>query len=282
MAPPSYTKLGSQARDVFGQGYHFGLLKLDLKTKSQSGVQFSSGCVSNQDTGKVFGNLETKYEVKDYGLTFSEKWNTNNVLATEVVITDQLVKGLEVSADATFAPQSGSKNGNLNASYKHEACALNANIHLGNSRPLLTASAVLGYQGFVGGYQTKFDIQNSKICANNFALGYSQKDFVLHTNVNDGQQFGGSVYHKVTPKLDAGVDLVWSSGNNDTRFAIGCKYVLDNDASIKAKVNNASHIGLGYQQKLRDGITVTLSTLIDAKNFNQGGHKVGLALDLSA
>jgi len=47
-------------------------------------------------------------------------------------------------------------------------------------------------------------------------------------------------------------------------------------------VNNTSQIGLGYQLKLRDGVTVSLSTLLDAKNFNQGGHKLGLALELEA
>ena len=49
---------------------------------------------------------------------------------------------------------------------------------------------------------------------------------------------------------------------------------------MRAKINNSSQIGLGYQQKIRDGVTLTLSTLIDGKNFNQGGHKMGLSLEL--
>jgi len=56
------------------------------------------------------------------------------------------------------------------------------------------------------------------------------------------------------------------------------KYKLDDDASVNAKVNNQSHIGLGYTQKLREGIKLNVSTLIDAKNVNSGGHKVGLGL----
>lgn len=67
MSPPFYGDLGKNARDVFGKGYHFGLLKLDVKTKTQTGVEFNSGGVSNQETGKVFGNLETKYKFKEYG-----------------------------------------------------------------------------------------------------------------------------------------------------------------------------------------------------------------------
>ncbi len=78
MAPPTYGDLGKNARDVFGKGYHFGLMKLELKSKTASGVEFTSGGTSNTDSGKVSGNLETKYKFKEHGLTFTEKWNTDN------------------------------------------------------------------------------------------------------------------------------------------------------------------------------------------------------------
>lgn len=53
MSPPHYADLGKKANDVFNKGYHFGVIKLDLKTKSDSGVEFSSGITSNQESGKV-------------------------------------------------------------------------------------------------------------------------------------------------------------------------------------------------------------------------------------
>ena len=43
MAPATYGDLGKTARDVFGKGYHFSLLKLEVKTKTTSGVEFTSG-----------------------------------------------------------------------------------------------------------------------------------------------------------------------------------------------------------------------------------------------
>ena len=43
MAPTTYGDLGKSARDVIGKGYHFSLLKLELKTKTASGVEFTSG-----------------------------------------------------------------------------------------------------------------------------------------------------------------------------------------------------------------------------------------------
>lgn len=40
-------------------------------------------------------------------MTFSEKWNTDNILATEITVEDQIAKGLKVSFDTSFAPQTG-------------------------------------------------------------------------------------------------------------------------------------------------------------------------------
>lgn len=70
---------------------------------------------------------------------------------------------------------------------------------------------------------------------------------------DNGREFSGSIYHMVKPDLQGAINLAWNSSNNVTQFGIGTKYNLDNDASIRAKVNSHLQVGLGYQQKLRDG-----------------------------
>jgi len=282
MAPPTYGDLGKSSRDVFGKGYHFSLIKLDVKTKTPSGVEFNAGGSSNTDNGKVAGSLETKYKCSDYGMTFTEKWSTDNQLTTTMDIQDQILKGLKLTLDSTFSPQTGAKTGKIKAEYKHDLVTLNSDVDINLGGPLVNASAVVGHQGWLAGYQAAFDTSKSKLTKNNFVLGYSSGDFVLHTNVNDGQVFGGSVYQKVNKQLETGVNLGWTASKNETSFGIGCKYALDSNSSLRAKVNNSSQIGLGYQQKLRPGVTLTLSSLIDGKNFNQGGHKLGIALELEA
>lgn len=42
------------------------------------------------DTGKAGGSLETKYKMKDLGLSLNQKWNTDNMLTTEVSVEDQV------------------------------------------------------------------------------------------------------------------------------------------------------------------------------------------------
>lgn len=281
MSPPFYGDLGKNARDVFGKGYHFGLLKLDVKTKTNTGVEFSTGGVSNQETGKVFGSLETKYKFKEYGVTFTEKWNTDNVLATEISLTD-FCEGAKLSCDTSFVPHSGDKTLRLKAEFKNDSCALNLDSDFKRGGPVLKAGAVLGYAGWLCGAQTTFDTAKGKLTQNNFSMGLSTKEFILNTSINDGRIFTGSVFHKVSNKLETGVQLSWASDNNDTDFGIGCKYNLDADSALRLKVNNQSLIGIGYSQRLREGVTLSLSAQVDGKNFNEGGHKIGICLELEA
>ena len=143
--------------------------------------------------------------------------------------------------------------GKVKADLKHDACTLTSDVDLNLGGPMVNASAVIGHKGWLAGYQMAFDSSKSKLTKNNFGIGYATKDFVLHTNVNDGQVFGGSVYQRVNNELETAVNLGWTSSNNATNFGIGCKYALDRDSNIRAKINNSSQVGLGYQQKLRPG-----------------------------
>lgn len=61
-----------------------------LKLVLCSWQEFAAAGSSNTDTGKASGSLETKYKIKEYGLTFTQKWNTDNTLGTEVSMEDQV------------------------------------------------------------------------------------------------------------------------------------------------------------------------------------------------
>ncbi|WP_411027384.1 hypothetical protein, partial [Salmonella sp. s54925] len=107
--PPKFDDLGKEARDVFGKDFAYGFFKLDGKTISKKGVEFTTALASSNETGKVNGNLQTKYKNPKYGLTFNEKWTTDNIITTDITIEDKLLKGLKLSFDTTFAPGSGKK-----------------------------------------------------------------------------------------------------------------------------------------------------------------------------
>ncbi|MGH0117899.1 UNVERIFIED_CONTAM: hypothetical protein FKN15_074366 [Acipenser sinensis] len=230
--PPTYIDLGKSARDVFTKGYGFGLIKLDLKTKSENGLEFTSSGSANTETSKVAGSLETKYKWAEHGLAFTEKWNTDNTLGTEITIEDQLAKGLKLTFDSSFSPNTGKKSGKIKTGYKREHINVGCDVDFDIAGPSVRGAAVFGYEGWLAGYQMTFEAGKSRVTQSNFAVGYKTDEFQLHTNVNDGTEFGGSIYQKVNDNLETAVNLAWTAGNSNTRFGIAAKYQIDADASF--------------------------------------------------
>lgn len=282
MAPPQYTDLGKTAKDLFNKGYNYGTVKLDVKTKTENGIDFNLTGEHNNDVQKSLGTLEAKYTCNTHGIKFVEKWNTDNILKSELTCEDKVMKGVKLTLDSSYSPASGKKSAVLKTAYKHEKFLLNTDVDLDMNGPVVHNSLVFGHLGWLLGYQSSFDTAKSALTRSNFAVGYQANDFTLHTNVNDGTEVGGSIYQKVNSQLGLGVSLSWSSVNNATRFALASKYQLDKYASVQAKVNNLSQIGLSYTQELRPGVKLLLSGLVDGKNINGGGHKLGLGLELQA
>jgi len=280
--PPKYDDLGKEAKGVFKNGYGSGSVKLDLKTTTKKGVEFKTHGSSNNETGKVEGNLETKYKFKDYGITLTEKWTTDNVLSSDIIVEDQIAKGLKLEFDTSFTPNTGKKSAKIKSAYKRNYFHGTADVDFDFAGPTVQASGVASYEGWVAGYQVAFDTSKSKLTDNNFSLGYRSDDFQVHSAVEDASRFSGSIYHQISKNLEAAALLEWTTGNSNTSFQVGCKYDLDKDTTIRAKVNTSSHLGLAYTQRLRPGIKATLSAHVDSKNLNSGGHKLGLSLDMEA
>ena len=50
----------------------------------------------------------------------------------------------------------------------------------------------------------------------------------------------------------------------------------------QAKVNNQGQIGSSYTQSLRTGVKLGLSCLVEGRNINAGGHKLGVSIDFES
>ena len=55
----------------------------------------------------------------------------------------------------------------------------------------------------------------------------------------DEQQFVGTIYHKVSRRLETAVQMEWSAGSNDTKFAIAAKYCPDIDTTFRVLATNS-------------------------------------------
>ena len=92
-----YAHLGKSAR-MSHQGLWIGLNKIDLKTKSENELEFTSSGSANPESTKVMGNVETNL----YHVT--EKWNVTTCPSTKITVGDQLTHGLKLIFDSSDSP----------------------------------------------------------------------------------------------------------------------------------------------------------------------------------
>jgi len=282
MAPQKYADLGKEARDLISKNFHFGAVKLEAKTKGESGVHFTTEGSHNTDTGNVAASLETKFKYAPYGVTFTEKWNTDNIIASTIALENTKVEGLKIDLDTTFAPFTGKKSAKVKTAYQHgDFFHGTADVDLADlTGPTVHGSGVLAYKGWHGGCQASYDIANSKLLDNKFSLTYKNGDLVVHTGIVNASNYVGSIHHQVNKDVSVAALLDWAS--DLSTFTLCGKYAVGEDTFVKAKVDNSLHVGLAYAQKLRPSLWLTMSGLFNAKSLEQGGHKVGLSLNFEA
>ncbi|PAV81065.1 hypothetical protein WR25_10663 [Diploscapter pachys] len=278
MSPPQFADLGKSAKDLFNKGYNFGFLKVDSTTKTGENkeVEFKTAAAHNIASGKLGGNLDVKYKIPQYGVTLTEKWNTENQLGTVVEVAEQFGRGLKLTVDTMYAPHAGKRSGKIKADWALPTARINADVSL-TSSPVINASGVFAREGWLFGAQATFDTASNKLVSSSLAFGHQTNQYTLHSFVVNSTDFGASLYHKVAPNVELGAQLGWKMGGNSADFALASKYSPNRDLTLRAKVNNSSQMAVAATHNLSNALKMTLSTQFNL-HANEA-HKFGLGLE---
>lgn len=282
--PVPFTDIGKSVNDLLGKDYPAGTVKLEVKTTTSNGVNFTVTGAKDNKTGLIKGELKTKYCDRKNGITFTESVDSANLITGEVELADTLARGLKLAVNASLLPAVGQKNAKVLAEYKQSNVHTRANLDLFKG-PTFAGDVVLGQNGFLVGGDIAYDILDGRITRYNAAAGYSVPEYSLALHATQSLSvFSGSYYHRVNSDVEAGGKAVWDSkaANQAVGIEVGTKYSLDRDAYVKAKIDNYGRLGLGYTQSLRKGVKVSLAGLFDTTRLNENAHKIGLSLTLES
>jgi len=75
------------------------------------------------------------------------------------------------------------KTAELRTAYTHDKAHVETNVAFDNAGPILNGAIVLGYQGWLAGYQYVYSTAKAALTKNNFAAGFKGKDFTLFANL---------------------------------------------------------------------------------------------------
>jgi voltage-dependent anion channel protein 2 len=254
---------------------------LEVKTKTPSNVVFKVAGTRDTRSTAITGDIEAKYSDYKKGLVVTQAWTTANALRTQLELENQVAKGLKFDVTSILNPEKNAKAALVNAVYKQPGVHTRASIDVFKG-PIFTADTVVGRDGFLLGGETSYDVQAGAITKYAAALGYSAPEYAVTLHgLGNLKLFSASYYHRVSADVEAGAKAVYDSKATTGGIAleVGAKAYLDPAAFVKAKINNAGLLVLGYTQALRPGVKATFGLALDTQRLNDttgaAAHKVG-------
>lgn len=279
--PPCFADFGKKASQLFTDDFIFGRVKFTAKSTAGNRVEVKTTGISNTDTSKASGSLETKFEHEEYGITVKEKWDTDTILTTDITFNHVPVDGLQLGFDSMFIPTTGQKSGKFKAVFKRPRVHLMSDMEVDYIGAVWRSSAAFSHGPWMAGFQCVYEGSQSRLSANSLGVAYESPDgdYTLAASLLNGSEFMGSLYQQLSPKLEFGVQASCSLTSTATNMTVGARYQVDDDSFFKAKVNNRSHIGLAYGMNVRKDVKLVASAIFDAQNTTQPSHRVGLSLE---
>lgn len=156
--------------------------------------------------------------------------------------------------------------------------------------PTVTANAVVARDGFLVGGEATYDNISGAVSKYAAAVGYTAPEYsaTVHA-LGNLSIFSASYYHRVNVATEAGAKAVYDtkSAANQVALEVGTKHYLDPTAFVKAKINSAGLLVLGYTQALRPGVKASFGLALDTKTLSDPsagapGHKVGASFVFEA
>jgi len=279
--PPSWKDLGKSSSDLLNKDFPITGASLEVKTKTPSNVSFKVfGASSAGDN--IAGDIEAKYVDPKNGLTLTQAWTTSNTLKSQVELENQIAKGLKFEINSALVPDKGTRNADLRTVYKQPGLHSRALLDVFKG-PSITADAVVGRDGFLLGGEATYNVNDGRVTRYAAAVGYAAPEYAVTLHgLGNMNLFAASYYHRVNRDVEAGAKAVYDGkatvGN--VSLEVGAKAYLDQAAFVKAKVNSAGLVFLGYTQALRPGVKFSTGVAIDTQKLNDSSlagpaHKVG-------
>lgn len=237
-------------------------------------MTYTTTGVQSGKTDALAGDLSCKYNVS--GATFTTKLFTSGKLTQEVVLEKAGVKGLKLTLLGGIGPKQ-----TLTAigEYVHPHVSAVAAFNCLGS-PAVLASTTVGSKAFTMGAQGEIDIDSKELKKVDAVFNYSSdKEHEATCMIQDkGQKAKFSYSHIVSKTFSVAADIAYEKASEKVVLTMGSKHEIDDDTTLKTKIDTAGSISLSYIQEIRKNTTLTLCSKFDVLNLDAPSHKFGLSL----
>jgi len=288
--PPIFKDISKRATDLLTKEFPTEEKKFEWKGTTTTGVTIETNAVQKGE-GAIVGTITPSYKYKDYGVSVLGEFNTNKDIKLETSVENQVVDGLKVTLTGeqkgkdTFATLAGE--------YKHPKTSLNGSVDFGKSKGnTIKANSVFGHNGWLLGLSAEYLLgsDNQELKLFNTTVGFSQKEFDVTVfgrivgaggeNKADKNEIGGTYYHNVRDDVSFGAEVVFDTTTNTEskpKLSLGASYKLQEDTTLKAKIDTTGVLGLSYSQRFSKNSKLTIGAKMDTlsgKNNSTMGFNI--------
>lgn len=83
----------------------------------------------------------------------------------------------------SFMTSHSKKSGKIKSGFQREHINLGCDVDYDINGTAVHGAVVVGFEGWLAGYQMTFEAGRNRVTQSNFAVGYKSDEFQLHTNV---------------------------------------------------------------------------------------------------
>ncbi|KAJ3067894.1 Mitochondrial porin [Podochytrium sp. JEL0797] len=277
--PPSYSDFSKELNDLLNKDYPLGSSKLEINTTTANGFKVTVNNVKDSNSGKIVSDLKTKYTDKANGITATSTWHAGNALSAQIEIQDLISTGFKLDVHGSMHPALGTTAAKAGLELKQANVFARSSVDLlAKNGATVHTDVVVGSEGLLLAGDVAYNTGDSTIHRYNVAVGYKVAEYSLAIHATKKfTHFTAGYYHNISRGLQVATRATWDQAKSDqVGIELGTKYALTQNTFVKAKMDNAGHLGLGYTCLFRPSVKFQVGSSLDTSRPFES-HKVGLA-----
>lgn len=283
LVPSFFSKLGNLSNELFApkRSQKFNLANQFEHKHTSGDVTWKTNATLKGDS--VTNGVKATYKHGKTCKVEAEAKTNGNLKAK--VSTKSITDGLEVTVEANQKPAA-----KVGFEYGRDHFAVDGEVEYDNAANAvnLSAAGVVAYEGLALGGEVSVknglgEGEEAELSDFNFAVNYdynADTAITLKTK-NKADLLTASVHHTLTDAT-FGAQIDYNLDSAEFTGRIGGTYKIDNDSSLKAKINQTGEINAVYSHILSSRAKVAVSSNFKATDFGKDvqSHRLGFKLSL--
>lgn len=282
--PTQYTDLGKRAKKLLNDDYNSFHSKIKLSSSSGDGRTYTVSGVTDSKTQGVGCELAVKQKLGSR--TVTTKLYTNGSCTSELALNTLGVKGLKGTVTGGLGGKS-KYAGKLQLEFSGDGPVAAKSVTdfyektIDSSASCTISSSKL--RGFaVCGVQAAYNYGDKSLLGVNGALSYFDvggSEITLHL-MDKGTKGKISYSHQVNKGFAAVAEMIYVHETEDIpQMTMGAAAELNDNTTLKGKLNSKGQIALTCLQTVQPGTTLTLSTSFDVKKMEAPKMGISIAIE---